>query len=125
MSPCKKNNGKVVDSEDQMFRIFKFIGKQSNDQLSFIKEDNITMYCKSLMKGHKPQTRVDSKFSSISQEYRDILLQMIVFNPEHRLSAKELLKNPIFDEIRFLPQEEDAEIPVIMPFEQDGCYDYD
>ena len=50
---------------------------------------------------------------------------MLVFNPDKRMSAKNLLFNPIFDEIRNTTQEVDAEHVISIPFDGDGMYDYD
>ena len=41
-----------------------------------------------------------------------ILRQLLVFNPGDRTTAKELLKNPVFDSIRKPANEKDADFSV-------------
>lgn len=90
----------VVHINDQLIKILEFSGPLSLNQLSFIKDKEIMQYVCNL------QTQVSYK--QVLQQIRHInnpkiiqlLLEMLQFNPEKRLSASELLKNSLFDDIR-------------------------
>lgn len=88
------------------------LGKQDNSDLAFIKDENIVSYCQKLMKIQKAGGRIDAKFTNIKPDLRNILKQLCDFNPERRMSAKDVLKNKIFDDIRNVKQEEDAPFEV-------------
>jgi serine/threonine protein kinase len=78
--------------------MFEILGKQNDRQLSFIMDDTIKKYALKLM----PDCDyvIDKKFSLLSKELRLILKQMLNFNPNERLSARELINNSYFESIR-------------------------
>lgn len=115
----------MIDSEDLLIKIFKMLGKQDAADLAFIKDDNIVSYCQKLMKIQKAGGRIDSKFTNVKPELRTILKVLCDFNPERRMSAKQVLSNKLFDDIRNVKQEEDAPFEVNMDLELPGCYDYE
>lgn len=78
--------------------MFEILGKQNDRQLSFIMDDTIKKYALKLM----PDCDyvIDKKFSLLSKELRLILKQMLNFNPNERLSARDLINNSYFESIR-------------------------
>ena len=61
----------------------------------------------------------------MSTKLRDLLKSFIVFNPEERKSAAELLKNPIFDSVRNEEQQVVSTKNVVLPLDEPGAYDYE
>lgn len=51
--------------------------------------------------------------------------QFVTFNPEHRQSAAEILKDPIFDSLRNAEQEVTSTKNVFIPHDEAGAYDYE
>lgn len=82
-------------------------------------------YCKQLMP-RKASNRIDKIFKGgISKDLRQILKNMLNFNPYERLTAKELLNNNYFAKIRNLEQEKGADFTVKLTIDDQLTYDYD
>jgi hypothetical protein len=74
----------------------KQLGKQSEEDLSFITETPILNYTKNIDK-HFKKTDFKKQLSKNSENLVEILDLLVCFNPYFRHSASEALKNPIFD----------------------------
>jgi serine/threonine protein kinase len=61
----------------------------------------------------------------IKQRFLDLLQQILVFNPMERLTAKQILENPIFDCIRVSQNEQDAPYKVKFELDNEGVFDYE
>ncbi len=48
------------------------------------------------------------EFQSMENNWRQLLANMLEFNPFFRQSARELLKNPMFDDIRIIENEKQS-----------------
>lgn len=101
----------TVSINDQLIKILKVIGKQSKEQLDFIKEESIVNYTQSLQESVQP-FMIESKFPHIDKELVTLLKQMLIFNPQKRPSAKECIANSIFDSLRVKALEQDADFTV-------------
>ena len=77
------------------------------------------------MKKEGASSRIDQKFSKLSEEMRECLKSMVAFSPDKRMEAKDILRFSCFDDIRSVEQEQEAEAPIEMPFERLNCYDYE
>jgi len=57
-------------------------------------------------------------FSHINHQLVTLLEDILKFNPDQRLSAKEALKSPVFDDIRVRRLEQEAQYKVNLPCDQ-------
>ena len=65
---------------------------------------------------------VSSLYSKSDPKLVELLQKMLVFNPEHRLSAATLLQEPIFDQVR-VPRIEDLGKELNLSLDFDKTYD--
>jgi serine/threonine protein kinase len=100
------------------------IGKQSKEQLEFIKEESIVNYTQSLQDSIQA-FMLESKFPHIDKEIVELLKQMLIFNPLKRPSAKECLNSSIFDSLRVKALEQDADIKVKLELDLLDLFDYE
>ena len=50
---------------------------------------------------------------------------MLQFNPKNRVSAEELLKEPIFDKIRMVDLENSRGSPIKLKIDEESSFDYE
>ena len=60
-----------------------------------------------------------------NEEMRNMLLSLLEFNPYFRSSAREVLKNAIFDDIRITENERQAPQKLKLIVDQDDAFDYE
>lgn len=77
---------------------------------SFIVDEEGKAYCKELQKGLDPddQTSIKELFPNSSPNVVELIEQMLEFNPEKRLTARQLLSNQIFNSMRVKKMEKGA-----------------
>ena len=46
------------------------------------------------------ESKFEAKFAGIGKDLLDILKQLLKFNPQERVTVKQCLENPMFDEFR-------------------------
>lgn len=63
-------------------------------------------------------------FKDFSKGLRKLLKQMLIFNPNERLSAKDLISSPYFDSCRNLSQEQDAEFEIKVAVDEENAFNY-
>ena len=75
-----------------------------------------------LLEQHNPKLELTGSFMQIyhhtSQSILDLILKMLVFNPNSRPNAKELLKIPIFDSIRVPQLEKKAPYKIYLQIDE-------
>ena len=110
----------VIEEGDQMVKICERLNIDLKHDLTFLTEENQQMYIIELIKQSKAKNKrsLDKKFPYSSDELINILEQMLQFNPYNRPTAKELLKNEIFNEIRNETLEQPAPIQIIVDIDK-------
>ena len=100
-----------MSKKDIMKKILDFLGKQSQEDLSFITTDGALCYPDSLC---KKEDKVDMKdhFPFSCDELLNLLRGLLEFNPSFRLTAAEALKSPYFDDIRVKEYEQDSKLEI-------------
>ena len=78
-----------------MSLILKLLGTPSEQQLSFVTDQNAKKYISSFSKGKF--LNWDILFPGIDANAREVLSKTLAFRPDDRLCAKELLKMKFFD----------------------------
>ena len=86
----EKSSANVVSIDDQLIKILSVLGKQDKESMSFVQEDSVKSYCQSISKEIATKS-IDKKLSKISTQMRGLLMKFLVFNPNQRLSAEEIL----------------------------------
>ena len=114
LSPLKNETGQstsIVALEDQMHIILKSLGRQTETDLSFLTCDYSTLYvrklednisysdetCRSLP---KMCAEIKSKLTKKGEAVVEIMLKLLQLNPFFRPTAKECIKNKVFDPFR-------------------------
>lgn len=110
--------GFPVDKTDQLTVIFELIGTPSDEELSFITDQNGILYLKSLKFRQKKDLKV--KFPGSPEEALDLLSSMLKFNPNDRIRLDEALNHPFFDEVRDASKEVEADFSLEFGFEKDS-----
>jgi len=85
--------------DDQLLVIFKKLGLQTEEDLSFLTNEQMADYAQKLNKGKE---KVDFKkdFPENSESLVDVLNNLLCLNPFFRASASEALKWAIFKDFR-------------------------
>lgn len=114
----------TVSINDQLIKILKVIGKQAEDQLTFIKEESIVNYTQSLQDS-VDLIQLDAKFPHVNKDLVEFLKKLLIFNPKKRPSAKECLENSIFENLRVKQLEQDADIKITLELDDLDLFDYE
>lgn len=88
-----------ISKKDQMKYICRILGTPSSTDRSFISDEAATNYMDIVCK-HRHTNKLSQYFSKAKPECIQLLSGMLEFNPYLRLTAKEALAHPIFNEIR-------------------------
>ena len=126
LSPPGKNTVKVNEfgfpneKADQLNVIFDVIGSPDEESMGFVTDPNAVLYLKSLSQKKKKKINFKSKFPGSSDESLDLLQQMLIFNPNKRITVNECLEHPFFNSIRDPKKEEEATFSLEFEFEKDN-----
>jgi len=125
LSPPNKNQIKIQmnekgfpnDKSEQLNVIFDVIGTPSEDDMSFVTDQNAILYLKSI----KCRSKIDLKtrFPGSSDDGLDLLSQMLQFNPEKRITVNNAIEHSFFTEVRSNSKEIEAEFSLELSFEKD------
>ena len=124
MKAAEDSDVNIVSRHDQILFILKMLcdPKDANIE-SFLTVQPAIDYYRQLAK--KPGVGIENKFKLTSVEMRRVLQAMLELNPYFRASAAEILKSPIFDEIRVPELEEPAPFKIDVAVDRMGAYDYE
>ena len=89
-----------LSKKDQIISILKILGNPSEDDMSFISDDNALDYYEVIKNPNHITNRLDKIFKDANPEIRSLLKGLLEFNPHFRLTAKEALQSKVFDKIR-------------------------
>ena len=65
------------------------------------------------------------EFEGMHADWKMLLANMLEFNPYFRQSARELLKNPLFDNIRIIENEKQSVDKLKLQIDADESFDYE
>ena len=99
MKNAKDRTVNIISSRDQLKLILEKLGKQDEQDVSFITEDSVRTYQNDLS-SNKPKINFKDLFPNTSDQLLSMLHGLLEYNPGFRLSSKQCLMNPIFDDIR-------------------------
>jgi len=86
--------------------IINKLGKLSSIDLSFVQTRDALDYIKSMQKNINTHTNnYLDLVPRLSESFKQMMMSMLEFNPYFRSSARELLKHPVFDDIRIFDNE--------------------
>lgn len=105
LSPMKGNGdpeGSQVENTDQLIKILKKLGHQSDADTAFITDQEPLKYFVQVHQSRKlnPGHSFNEMFPKTSPGLIQLLDMMLQFNPLFRPTAKECMKLPVFDSIR-------------------------
>jgi len=94
-----QTDGQKISSRDQLKYICRILGTPNHVDKSFITDDDGIRYLDMLTKNkHKP--KLQALFKNVNPLALSLLSEMLQFNPYCRISAKDAIAHPIFDNIR-------------------------
>jgi len=88
----------IISNGDQLNKIFDIIGTPSEEEISWIEEENVKEYVRSFQPREK--TDLQTLFEGIDPIAIDLLARILVFDPRKRISMKDILSHPYFKEVR-------------------------
>lgn len=107
ISPKVKDKNEVVSQNDQLFEILKrYKDLTADDTSHFTLTDSIDYFEK--VNNSSKQKTVTELLPNVNPDILNLLKSMLEINPYFRPTAKQLLKNELFDLIRIVKNEEQA-----------------
>lgn len=138
ISPCVEinnsqtpNHEKCYSSDDQIAKIIRKLGYLGEADKSFIEAKSKLDYLE-YFQNYVESTRQENYESTLKEQFQDasegvvdLLLKLLSFSPNNRVSAAECLKNRIFDSVRCQTLENPAKKQILVDIDNDGSFDYD
>ena len=117
LSPSKNPTGTASglpnSPQDQLVTILNIYGIPNSSDLNFLNDQRAEDYVKEISK-NKTKTDIKIKLPAANKYALDLLKKLLVFNPYYRITAKEALKSPYFDEVRNKSQEIEMPQPIVL-----------
>ena len=76
------------------------LGKQSEDDLSFLTDEPVIQYIKTLEGSQDKKNNFFEKFPNSDKQLIKLVAEILQLNPFYRCSAAEAIKLKLFDEVR-------------------------
>ena len=112
-NPTEKILGLPTSPQDQLRIILDVYGKPSTTDLSFLNDQRAEDYVIEISKS-KSKIDFSKRFPASGKVAIDLLTKLLAFNPYYRITAKEALHHPYFDEVRDKSQENEIAQPIIL-----------
>ena len=95
-------------------RIFKLLGTPTLEE--FPRQTELAQYQRVLQLPRYPRRSVRELVVGLDEAGYDLLEQMIVFDPDKRISAEDALNHPFFDDVVVGTMHQDAaSTPIVVP----------
>eukprot|EP00470_Lotharella_oceanica_P004094 CAMPEP_0170168930 /NCGR_PEP_ID=MMETSP0040_2-20121228/1887_1 /TAXON_ID=641309 /ORGANISM="Lotharella oceanica, Strain CCMP622" /LENGTH=407 /DNA_ID=CAMNT_0010407387 /DNA_START=71 /DNA_END=1294 /DNA_ORIENTATION=- len=88
------------DSRDQVSEYLKVLGRPTEDDVSFITNDNARRFVVNFGKKLPYGNKLGEKYKNMDKDAMDLLVKMLQFNPKNRVSIEECLSHPFYKEAR-------------------------
>jgi len=85
------------DEKDQIHKIHNILGTPSNDVLTRFRKYSRHMDFNFM---HNPGTGIDKLIPHISAECLDFIKQLLIYDPDERISSRQAINHPYFKEIK-------------------------
>jgi mitogen-activated protein kinase 1/3 len=110
-------------SKDQLNMIFNVLGTPSEPEVEKLTSDDSRKYVR-CFKPRRPVSLLGiDRFRAASRESMDLLQQMLVFDPDKRITVDECLEHPAFDGVRKKSEEKKADKRIVLDFEAEAELD--
>lgn len=96
--PMEQRQGFPFSHNDQLSKIFEVIGTPNDDDKSFVTDQKALEYLDTF--SQKSRCDLSKKYPGASAEAIDFLDKILQFNPYFRMSLKEAIEHPLFDDVR-------------------------
>ena len=119
LSPKNEEDESHISDQDQMIQILRYKQLSDHDR-SFCTNIEQIEYMDSISQVIKniPRNTFENTFPHTRLDLIGILDQLLEFNPYFRPTAKEVLKNQIFDDIGAIENERSAEFKIAVPIDK-------
>ena len=114
-----------VEVTDQMMQILGVLGKPNEHDTSFLTDKDSLMFLKMIEQPDHQKNKLKELFPDTNPQLLKLLKGLLEFNPVFRLSAKQALKNPIFDSIRVPFYEQGCPKKIFQTFNEPGSFCYE
>ncbi|CAI4227812.1 unnamed protein product [Auanema sp. JU1783] len=105
------------DHIDQLTRIMSIVGTPSEDFLQKVQSEEARNYIRNLP--HLPRRNFADLFPNASREAIDMLDQMLILDPDHRISVENALKHPFLADYSCAEDEPIADVVVSLDTDEE------
>ncbi|GAB5360810.1 hypothetical protein AAMO2058_000659100 [Amorphochlora amoebiformis] len=88
------------DSRDQVSEYLKVLGAPKPEDLSFITNEHAKKFVQNFGSTLKPENKLPLKYRDMSPDAMELMMKMLQFNPQKRVSVDEALNHRFYAEIR-------------------------
>mmetsp|Transcript_12106 Transcript_12106/g.24465 ORF Transcript_12106/g.24465 Transcript_12106/m.24465 type:complete len:415 (-) Transcript_12106:388-1632(-) len=88
------------DSRDQVSEYLKVLGRPTEDDVSFITNENARKFVVNFGKKLPYGNRLGEKYKNMDKDAMDLLVKMLQFNPKNRVGIEECLAHPFYKDAR-------------------------
>ena len=113
-----------ISENDQLIKILEQLGELHKNDFSFLSKSSTEEYAELVSSQIKTSIKLSKRFSESSKTVVNILESLLEFNHFYRLSAQELLKHHIFDDIRDKHLERGAPFQINLLCDAKDAFDY-